>query len=406
MKNQNSLPQVVKNIIQKIGLVVFGLILFLVLLELGLRLGGLIVMMPQEYRNRKLLKESGYRILCLGESTTMGSYPSYLSDTLNEYDPEIHFTVFNEGMGGTNSAMILSQLKENLDRYKPHMVIAMMGINDTPKTPKYEEEDIHVKSVFMIHNLRIYKLVMLLKEHIMYQLSQISFEYILKKIGHGIKRVPIEVEISQSDYAILGWRFLLDGNYEKAEEMLRKALKHDSHNDVVLTELGAVYFHWKKYEQAISCYTKALTINPNNDISYAGLSLCYNKQGKDDLAKDYLQKARTLRSQRYKPGTVYNYNRLKEIVFQRNLKLLCVQYPLRDVELLKQLIATHEGIIFVDNEGVFRETIEKASYEEYFRDNFAGDFGHCTEKGNQLLAHNVAQVIIDTCFSESREASK
>ena len=73
---------------------------------------------------------------------------------------------------------------------------------------------------------------------------------------------------------------------------------------------------------------------------------------------------------------------------------------------MKKLIVSHEGIIFVDNEEVFRKAVERTSYEEYFRDNFAGDFGHCTEKGNKLLAQNIAQVIIDTCLSEIKETVK
>jgi hypothetical protein len=34
------------------------------------------------------------------------------------------------------------------------------------------------------------------------------------------------------------------------------------------------------------------------------------------------------------------------------------------------------------------------SYQGYFRDMFGGDFGHCTPKGNRLLAKNIAQEIL------------
>jgi len=52
----------------------------------------------------------------------------------------------------------------------------------------------------------------------------------------------------------------------------------------------------------------------------------------------------------------------------------------------------------VDNERIFKETVSNDGYEAYFKDAFAGDFGHCTEKGNRLLAENIANTIIKEVF--------
>ena len=43
---------------------------------------------------------------------------------------------------------------------------------------------------------------------------------------------------------------------------------------------------------------------------------------------------------------------------------------------------------------MFKAALEKGNYDEYFLDHFGGDFGHCTKKGDQLLAENVANVIL------------
>jgi len=48
----------------------------------------------------------------------------------------------------------------------------------------------------------------------------------------------------------------------------------------------------------------------------------------------------------------------------------------------------------VDNEKMFNEGVKREGYDEYFNDCFAGDFGHCTPKGNRLLAENIAGVIL------------
>jgi hypothetical protein len=57
-------------------------------------------------------------------------------------------------------------------------------------------------------------------------------------------------------------------------------------------------------------------------------------------------------------------------------------------------------MIFVDNERVFKEAIEKDGYKEYFRDMLGGDFGHCTEKSNRLLAENIANTILRGYFNK------
>ena len=78
--------------------------------------------------------------------------------------------------------------------------------------------------------------------------------------------------------------------------------------------------------------------------------------------------------------------------------MVCVQYPMRDVEPLRKIFEKNEGVLFVDNEGIFKKALKKVSYKEYFIDMFAGDFGHCTQEGNRLLARNIADVILKEVF--------
>ena len=83
----------------------------------------------------------------------------------------------------------------------------------------------------------------------------------------------------------------------------------------------------------------------------------------------------------------------------KGIKLVCVQYPARKVETIERMFADPEGIVLVDNEGIFKEALKNGRYQDYFVDRFAGDFGHCTRKGNALLANNIAQAIIKEYFS-------
>ena len=56
----------------------------------------------------------------------------------------------------------------------------------------------------------------------------------------------------------------------------------------------------------------------------------------------------------------------------------------------------------MDNEQSFKEALAKGRYEDYFVDRFAGDFGHCTPEGNNLLASAVAEAVIKAGFGGQR----
>ncbi len=125
----------VRGLAGKVGAALAGLVVALVLLEVGLRLGGMGYLQWQALENRRALEEGGsYTVLCIGESTTAtggdGSYPAQLQDVLNERRGEVAFTVINRGIPGATTDDILAELEHNLETYDPDMVVAMMGAND------------------------------------------------------------------------------------------------------------------------------------------------------------------------------------------------------------------------------------------------------------------------------------
>ena len=58
------------------------------------------------------------------------SYPRQLENILNEMDIGMRFSVINGGRHATHSIAILERLEDNLNKYKPDMVITMIGAND------------------------------------------------------------------------------------------------------------------------------------------------------------------------------------------------------------------------------------------------------------------------------------
>ena len=199
-------------------------------------------------------------------------------------------------------------------------------------------------------------------------------------------------------YVGLGWSYPGQSNFAKAEDTFKKAIELNPKNDKVIVGLGWIYRIQGKFAQAEGLLKKAIELNPESDRLYGAISFLYEDTGKVELAKEYAWKADRLRLEYCNLSTIDNYRKLKTILDKRKIRLVCAQYPMRNLEPLKKIFKEDTGIIFVDNESIFKEVVEKASYAEYFWDMFGGDFGHCTEKGNRLLAQNIADVILNEIF--------
>jgi len=431
---------------QKFILIIFGLLLTLIVIEAGLRLGGFIFSSLQERRNRiSISKKDSYRIMCLGDSTTaVGgsySYPSQLEKVLNERNIGIKFSVINKGIVGSGSLAIVTQLQGNLNKYRPHMVIIMMGANDGSQHLPYREV-VAFRTGPFFRDFRTYKLAKLLWLHIVVKFEErgtykpkankelanlprpeVLFKEPLEfnskddrayielgqiyrnqaKYSQAEEAFKKAIELNPGNdeaYLSLGRLYVQRNNRTQAEEAFKKAIELNPGDDIAYLSLGSLYLEENNRPQAEELFKKAIELNPENDKLYAGLAIAYNDIDLYEVAQAYYNKANELRLNYYNPVTRHNYLTIKEILDKKGIKMVCVQYPVRSVKSLKKLFEEQAGVIFVDNERVFKEALSKASYKEYFIDMFGGDFGHCTHKGNRILAENVANVILKEVFGK------
>jgi tetratricopeptide (TPR) repeat protein len=132
---------------QKLVALLLGLLATLLVLELGIRVGyrGFIALQTRSNLAEAVEGDGALRIACIGESTTAvagdrdghhlvttTAYPAQLERILRQRAPERSFEVHNLGnMAGTSSDAI-DRLETLLQRRPPHVVVAMMGIKDTP----------------------------------------------------------------------------------------------------------------------------------------------------------------------------------------------------------------------------------------------------------------------------------
>jgi len=97
---------------QKLGLITFGLVLTVLILEVTLRLGGFIILSLQAHRNALAMRQKGtYRIMCIGESTTQRQYPTLLEQALNRANLGFRFSVIDRGLICTTSSFLLQRME-------------------------------------------------------------------------------------------------------------------------------------------------------------------------------------------------------------------------------------------------------------------------------------------------------
>jgi tetratricopeptide (TPR) repeat protein len=396
----------------KITLIIFGLFLFLILLEAGLRLGGFIILSLQEYRNLQSIKHKGtYRILCLGESTTADQWPPHLEEVLNQRHAGVRFSVIDKGVRATQTQIILAHLESNLDTYHPDMVVAMIGLND--RAPYIPDKAVSTSKIALfLTSFRTYKLSRLLWLHIITKVKEeVRLDSGSGQLYQAQGKFPqaedsykkaIELQPQNSDaYVGLGQLYEAQDKFSQAEDSYKKAIELKPRNNGAYVGLGRLYEAQGKFSQAEDSYKKAIESTPQNNWAYGALAVLYGKMGKPEQVKVYAEKAGRLRPVNFNPITVQNYCRLKDILDKKGIRLVCVQYPMLNIGSLKKIFENQEGaMIFVNNEQIFKDAVKKDGYDAYFEDAFAGDFGHCTVKGNRLLAANIANVILKEVFNK------
>lgn len=425
-------------------------------MECGLRLVGFTISSYQQYKNNKALKnKSQYTIMYLGESTTQDQYPIQLQKILDKKYPS-KFSVVDCGIAGTNLETILRLLDDNINIYKPNIVICMMGINNgltsyNAKTSYNEYMNNKLKL-----NLKVFKFFILLKKHIQ-SLSE-------------TKKIFAQDTNLDRDYMInLAREYRNIDNYVKAEEILEAMLKENPNDELVFFELSFSYIqdYEDKYELGYKMAVEAIEKNYNigkewyynkvfehndknrkNDIQtlkfyidkainkdieifstnlkyflYSSVKDYITQEQKEKIlqvmiqnddrdygmfaieslaqkdyqkAKEYFEKAEEIRMNFPDTKTYKLYKLIVKKLIDNNIKVICMQYPVRSIESLKEQLKNepyYPKLTFISNEKIFKDILTKKEYDEIFMDQFAGDFGHCINLGNTMIAENIVETL-------------
>jgi Tfp pilus assembly protein PilF len=437
--------------LRKVSAAIMGIVFGIVALELILRLVGVSFIVSQEFSNRAFLKnQEGSRILCLGDSMTARQYPRFLEAALNNGTRNIRFQVIDKGKVMSNSTFLVSILKNVLDKYKPDMVVVMTGVNDYGPILPYADLSLKKPMPFKIGKLALtlwYSFTERIRRDAAGSFDKAQndvierAEKILADSAEGQEKIYKQmVEHHPKDatgYAFLGLIYRRDNKFPLAAQMFQQALALAPGGivkEMAYANLGIMYMEHERPKEAEAMFKKTLEVNPRgfwstfaynrlgtlytqqrrlseakavlergiqahpfNDRLYGALAHYYKAIDTDELAYRYYNKADSVRANYYNPTTAANYRKIARELSLRNIRLVCVQYPMRSIEPLKKMLTQYGGVIFVDNEKVFKDAVGSSDYKDYFIDRFAGDFGHCTPAGNTLLAATITKAIIDEC---------
>jgi len=98
------------------------------------------------------------------------------------------------------------------------------------------------------------------------------------------------------------------------------------------------------------------------------------------------------------PQTIRNLNNMVNITKDRGANFVFVQYALRKIDILKNVI--EREVFYISNYEKFTDLLTQYSYDDLFTDAFGGNFGHATTFGNRIIADNVARHLLKILNSQ------
>ena len=370
-------------------------VLFLIVLEMTMRLIGWFLMLPQHKANVMSSEDlKAFRILTLGESTTADyyedgknvSWPRQLEKKmLKEYGLG-SIRVFNGAIPSVETSYLLSKLDEYIEKFHPHLVIIMAGINDN----SYSVEHTALGNSLFLSRIRIIKLYNWIKNTINYSLRRygkiqrrfvepLSKEF-QEELNHFIKKFINSMDSGDTKNALLA-----------AERFLKK---HQNNFDMFVTGIGFMteiysniyYKNAKKpmgdfilkeldafltrFDRCAECFRHKATIyidrnhsscidtvvhllnyypleEIDNTVIYYGIVMkCPTKGNKENIKilQDYLVDKNLKLFLDIVPLVSFqkNIKRMYRYLKGKNIDVIFMQYPLTSIEPLKYLITAEE----------------------------------------------------------------
>lgn len=203
--------------------------------------------------------------------------------------------------------------------------------------------------------------------------------------------------------------FLIDrGRPADARVMLDEARKKLPEDYAWSLTLAQICFRYGFFEDARLLYSRALEARPDLPVRHletitGWLARACASAGREEEARELIERNDRLSLELFREYTRYNYSQIVDFLRARDITVIAMQYPTLSIEALQHVLDGRKDVIYLENRDNFEQAFETLPYQAIFSDSFAGSFGHCTPAGNELIAANVASLILDLLDSPAKD---
>ncbi|MCC2678373.1 MAG: hypothetical protein K0R29_949 [Pseudobdellovibrio sp.] len=412
--------------------------IFFIALEVGLNL-----IAPIYRKINFIAPDPGkYTVLVLGESTStdlatqnLRSWVKQLKEmlpTVNGAEPQ--FEIVNLSEPGITTTILLSKLTDYLKSGHPQLVISMMGINDSPhiwyrqlSLIQNENRPFQLKTIRLLKVLLSYQRLesaqktvsespeiqkpakpqldypdidKLLKKLQLTKQGSAAYNEILQGIDEYLSLKPDNQKAQFLGY--LAFRLSpaddrLEG-YAKSYELLKKSVSFNASEGRRLELSLSLAMRMKRKSDCKFLVQQAMKQGARiSPTSLSRLAVC-NPEDKEFI-NAVLEKDNPafIFDESGRIPTSENYKSIFNLLTSRNICWIAMSYPNRDLRnailQLNELPESGTKFFTIENKKAFTEAQNAEGYDGLFMDRFAGDFGHLTEKGANIIAQNVLNKI-------------
>ena len=410
--------------LKKVLLIFFGIVLALIFIEGIFRVSSFILGIYNNYKIKQNLDiKDKIIIACIGESMTKRQYPKFLDIMLKESGVK-NVEVIDEGVGAVDSNYLMNKLENKiLKKYKPDIIIAMMGVkdedDDLKKIRKIPSKIFSVFAFYKLFNINIFDEEETKtnkdnqEKHVDKKLNE-KFK-IAKKFFYDEKYDECLKILFALDYPshiqkkiklFIVMALFRSGKKKEVKDYVLKNLEKDIMFSLFLSvriaeETNSVEILKKLFPIDNKKLFKKITLN-SLDVIYT-VKIAMEKCGLTEELKELNSIVEQVnnsdiifhnkKSNPFSKTAIENYKKLANLCKKNNIQLIVMQYPTLSILPYKIYLKDYKNIIFVSNEENFKKALKEKKYFEIFIDSYCGEFGHCTDYGNKLIAKNLTKVI-------------
>tara|TARA_R110002072_G_scaffold64203_11_gene160038 strand:- start:25559 stop:26908 length:1350 start_codon:yes stop_codon:yes gene_type:complete len=393
------------------------------------------------------------RVLCIGESTTEGSYPYALQETLDEKFGR-RFQVIDSGYGGVSTKFFVKNISKIYTQTKPHYAVLMMGINDKFRISNLVKEETKFYNKLFLYRLITYftdllkststeeKLLRLINSNQIGDARKLflrSYREIndLEAYQMGIDVIYDSIESNVDLFNLYSYgvdkfnndsfRFnrlwtladLKDSQLENRDNLISAEINYFTNKKGWNHRIGDFYFRAiKDIKTANDYFIKALDKNENFEkdskesalIALKELPAYLDKllQGFENedysMLSPYLSRVHSsiqnkkiserIQNQAFifdeKQFDQYTLDNILKVASYLSSKGVKVLISQYPLRSVKIFDNRFDEFLKIENRVNFQKLLGKYRYDEVFTDNFGGDFGHMTILGQRELAKNLS----------------